>query len=436
VPIEHLTHTPDCHKFKVIDAEGQDTGQRVLKTFIGRKNVDLGGGNFAPYVWDEPSQSIRYGNLECGFDVDGFQIIREYGSIETLIDDQRFELQYWRTQGGGSWRVLDLWQIGLTINQQDDQCIITRNLSDGEGNTLDIEFLFRPLETVKNTFRLHVVDADQYRIRFQNSGIAGVPFNPIFQTPYSGVYKLIFENIKFQWLGEETDIHSNYTIENQAGGKKLDIFIGDFDLPAGGDIVISPDQWGPTTIADADDGFETDDTSWADDSSGFIATGNHSSGILDAGLMWTVTDVDIPGATIDAGTKISLDINEYLQNGLDGVLKLIDDRTPGVWGAANRPSQLTKHPDTVDWDIAAEGVVDSPELNTWFQQRVDGDDVAAAFVSGDKVAVALENVTGVEDDYVYWTEGEGDFTIVFTPGGGPATSIPVIMHHLTKNIGV
>jgi len=156
MPLVHDKYTPDCRKLKVTDGEGQDTGQRVLKTFMGRKNVDLGNGDFAPYVWDELSQSIRYGNLECEFDVDGFQTIREFGSPETLIDEQQFELQYYREQGS-KWIVKDLYQIGLTVDQQEEQCIVTRNLSDGEGNTLDIEFLFRPQFLSILYFKLHIL---------------------------------------------------------------------------------------------------------------------------------------------------------------------------------------------------------------------------------------------------------------------------------------
>ncbi|MBW2178772.1 MAG: hypothetical protein JRG81_00125 [Deltaproteobacteria bacterium] len=418
MPLEHLTYTPDCRKFKVTQ-DGQDTGQRVLKTFMGRKNVDLGDGVFAPYVWDEPSQSIRYGELSCEFYSAGYQIIREFGSIETLIDDQRFEVQYWDAP---QWRTLDLWQIGLTVDQQDEHCVITRNLSDGDGNTLDVEFLFRPFEKVKNTFRLHVVNANLYRIRFQNSGIAGdmveVPTTTL-SGDNLGIYKLLFDNIKFQWDSDEIDIHSNYTVEDQAGGKKLDIFIGAFSLSDNDDIVVSPDTWGPTTVTDADDGFEQDDTTWYDDNVGYIVCGDFEDSVLDSGLMWTVTDTDLPGATINTGTKINIDVTGVDGSGCDAILKLIDNRSPGTWGSSNRPSQLTKHTSvTVDWDEGSTGSQDSPELNLFIQQRIDGDDGADPFESGDKLAFVWEDVNSAYNQRIWWLEGDADLTIVFTPASG------------------
>jgi len=254
--LELLEHYSNGGHYKVTQ-DGQETGQLAYQGFVGQKNVDLGNGSFKPYVWDEPSQSIRYSDKVCEFYSAGHQIIREFGSPETLIEEQKFELQYWRTQGGGSWRVLDLFQIGLTVDQQDEQCIITRNLSDGLGNTLDVDFLFRPEEKVKNTFRLHAVDTElTYRIRFQNTGIAGeiieIPcLNKKEQINY-GIYKLRFDIMEFGWDKEEIDLHS-YTIESQAGGKKLDIFISDFVLDVNGNVVISPDQWGETGIAHTND---------------------------------------------------------------------------------------------------------------------------------------------------------------------------------------
>jgi len=420
MPLERLPYTPDCSKFKVTTVGGQDTGQRVLKTFPGRKNVDLGDGTFEPYVWDEPSQSIRYGNLSCEFDVDGFQTIREYGSIETLIDEQQFEVQYWRTQGGGSWRVLDLWQIGLTVDQQDEQCTVTRNLSDGLGNTLDVDFLFRPHEKVKNTFRLHVVDASLiYRIRFQNTGIAGevteVPYIDRTTQNNLGIYKLLFENIKFEWDSNEINLHS-YAVEDQAGGKKLDIFISDFVLDANGDVIISPDTWGPTTTSA--DGTEEDNSIW---NANEVLAGNFFGEALDAGMQWTITDVDLPGATINVGTKITADVVSVEGAGVTGLLKIVDDRTPGVFGSSNRPSQmLPKHSTTVVWNEASTGSRDSPELNAFVQQRIDGE-IGAAFESGDIVPVIWEDNGSGSGSFTESANGGNTLTLVYTPSGGGET---------------
>ena len=74
----------------------------------------------------------------------------------------------------------------------------------------------------------------------------------------------------------EINLHS-YTVEDQANGKKLDIFISDFVLDVNGNVIISPDQWGPTAVSD--DGTETDDSSW--DGSGEFLVENQRKERLD-----------------------------------------------------------------------------------------------------------------------------------------------------------
>ena len=414
--LEHLKHQPNGRTFKVVE-DGQPTGQQVYKAFIGQKNVDLGGGDFTPYVWDEPGQSIRYGNHLCEFNVDGFQTIREYGSVETLIDDQRFEVQYWQTQAGGRWRILDLHQIGLTVDQQEDHCIITRNLSDGVGNTLDIDFLFRPTEKVRLTFRLHVVDANLYRIRFQNTGIAGevteVPCIA-FGGENLGIHKLLFENIWFQWDETEIGIHEGYTIEDQAGGKKLDLFLGDFDLPADGSIIVSPDTWGPTVTGD--DGVETDDTTWSDDFSGYIGAGaGAASESLDHAASFVVTDTDLPGAVINSGTYLSYGNIIFNSGDVDITIKICDSQDVGTWGSGNRPSQQNQHPDTVPWLVDTAGAQNTPNLASLLQARIDGEDIADPYESGDKISLILLNNGNSDGNYYFDLEESITLTIDYTP---------------------
>ena len=412
MPIVHNKYTSNGREFDITE-----TGQKIYKAFSGQKNVNLGNNVFAPYVWDEPSQSIRYGDLSCEFYSGGYQVVRGFGSVETLIDDQRFEVQYLR----GNWRTLDLWPVGLTVDQQEDYCIVTRNLSDGEGNTLDIDFLFKPMEKVKLTFRLHVVDANLYRIRFQNTGIAGevteVPLIDRKTQANLGVSKLLFENIKFEWNADEIGIHEGYIVEDQAGGKKLDFFLGDFDLLADGDVVVSPTTWGPTTTSD--DCYVWDDEVF-DDYEGSLYVGYETS-VEHIGF--TFSTVAIPaGATIGTGTKITVTADYLDGTQTDCLLKVCDSRDVGAWGEPTQnPADQAVHSTTVAWNLnESSGSHDSPELKTPVQERFNGD-VAAAHVENDPISVVWISTasSGPGDQGI--TADNATLTIVYTAAGSTVT---------------
>jgi len=411
---EHLKYTSNGRIYKITQND-QDTGRRVYKSFIGQKSVDLGSGFFAPYVWDKPSRSIRYGTLSCTFNVDGFQTIREYGSEETLIDEQRFEVQRFHNN---KWRVLDLFQVGITVDQQDEQCIITRDLSDGKGNTLDVDFTFKPTEQVRLTFRLHVVAAGLYRINFQNSGIAGdlveVPFIKKRTQNNLGVYKLIFDNIKFRWNQDEIGIHKGYTVEDQAGGKKLDFFLGDFDLPDDGSVIISPDTFGPTEAND--DCFTYGGTYYAeyDDK---LGVGEYYNNAQNIGWIWN--NVAIEG-TANTGCHLDLSGVNVAGNGNEnGALRIGEARTATAWGSGNLPEDVSLETASVTWNNSSTGSVESPEIQSLIAARLNND-----FVSGDDLCIVWLDPSSDQEFNncdVDAEEGAGTgarLTIEYTVAGG------------------
>ena len=433
MPIVLNKHTSNGREFDITE-----TGQKIYKSFIGQKNVDLGGDNFAPYVWDEQDQSIRYSNKVCEFYSAGHQTLREYGSAETLIEEQNIVLEYWRTQGGGSWRIIDLYQIGLTVDQQDEQCVVTRILSDGDieqptTNILRVEFLFRPQEKVKNTFRLHVVDTElTYRIRFQNTGIAGevveIPLTNVKTQTNYGIYKLRFDIIEFRWDKDEIDLHS-YIIESQAGGKKLDIFISDFILDANGDVVISPDQWGETGIA------HTNDDCCEGESSGVFLSGIDVDGDLCGHADWEgpsqaweyyarFQNVIIAAnpISVDAGTQIEYDVG-YSSESFTPVVYGLEGDTPDFNTAAGstRPRTTASH-SFASPSTGADKVIDGANFQAIIKEILDtswssGFDLGLVFDDGN--ASGFDQGFQVEDvDTGPPSRDPARITIVYTPVSG------------------
>jgi hypothetical protein len=237
----------------------QDEGKPNQFTYTsqtGQRTVDTGGGVYAPYVWDSINKKISYANHSCQF-YDWYQVIRDENQ-NVLIDDQRFEIQYQNKKG--AWRVLDLYQTEVTADQQDDHCTVTRRLWDTEGNELKIAFLFQPSYKIKLTFNLTVVTAGTYRIRFQNTGITGALTQQITGTNLTGI---LFDAVHFLWAKTESPTRS-YTSEDQAQGKKINIYLGSYTLTDGQTITISPDVFSTSPNASGNDaGRDGTENTWS-----------------------------------------------------------------------------------------------------------------------------------------------------------------------------
>jgi hypothetical protein len=299
---------------------------------------------------------------------------------------------------------------------------VTRRLDDeGGGNWLEVDYLFRPHRTVKLTFRLHVSTADQYRIRFQNSGIAGevteVPVSDIFYPALSGIDRLVFDRVRFSWSPDEIGIHSGYIIEDQANGKKLDFFLGVFDLPDDGDVTISPTTWGATETSD-DCASRVNTGQYYDESSGLIGVGSYSLNYYYTGWIWS--NVTVPaGATLTDGCLITVTAGAELGNGIDdGTLKAVDENPVPAWSSSELPEDKAVYGTTVDWNLEqSSGSHDSPELKTMLQQIFDD----AAWDSGDNLGVIwIDNSPGGNNYQAIVAEESGNgatLTIVYTAGG-------------------
>jgi len=393
-------------------------------TSLGRRCVEVLPGQFAPYLYDAANSRIRFADHICDFH-DWYQAIKEDKAGEVLVADQRFEVQ--RLQGNNKWRVVDLFNRELLVDQQDDHCIITRHHWDNEGNDLRINFLFRPSSKVKVTFTLRVTNAGTYRIRFQNTGIAGEAREHQAKDEEGnnlGRVGVLFDAIQFKWNLGETSIH-DYTVETQAGGKKLDIFIGSFDLAAGDQVTVSPTTWGPTEIAaDANDGYERTDTGWANGTLAY--TGSRVPPVqYHAGFSFQYTGGDIPSsATIN-----SCYFRCYQGDWDDPECSVrIQNYKAAVWSSANKPSGAT-------WVYNRAATAKEFTPDTWFFGSGDAHEVnlntdLAALITnlgtltnGDWINICVfseepgEYISSGFEDYSDAGTNEATLYIDYTAGG-------------------
>src|SRR3989304_2537154 len=63
---------------------GDKPGQFVYKSSIGQQNVDLGDGQFAPYVWDKEKRIVHFADCELRFTASGLEFWHGGERLNTL----------------------------------------------------------------------------------------------------------------------------------------------------------------------------------------------------------------------------------------------------------------------------------------------------------------------------------------------------------------
>ena len=223
----------------------------LFKSFAGQQNIDIGNGEFVPYIWDAQNKIAKYGNFQVQF-FDWYQVIKRLIPEEkVVIDDQRFEVQYFQ---GNKWRVLDLYNHTIsTTEDTENGLFFIKKIYTGDGqDILEVEYQIGQRNWVRFSIYLKVENAGTYRIRWQNTGVQG--------EIQENATNIKFDDICFSWMPNETPLRS-YEIEQQAQGKKVDIFMGSYELNDGEEILISPDTWGYTD-ADSDADLNITDDTW------------------------------------------------------------------------------------------------------------------------------------------------------------------------------
>jgi hypothetical protein len=396
-------------------------GKMKYSSLSGQRNVQTDNG-YEPYIYFSNNNTVKVGGFSIEFrsqEQGGYQIITNSTTSEVEIEDQRFELQYWREQGGGSWRVIDLWLMDIEVSTADNdttfpKLFVKRVLSDGEGNELNITYSFTPKNTILLRFDLKVQDEDQYQIRFQSTGIAGDTIitntTNLIENVTGG---LQFDNIKFSWSFDESD-NRTWEIEQQAGGKKVDIFLGNYSLSAGGNITIFPDTWGATETSD--DCFSVRSTYYDSYDAGDgdqLGVGVTTGIEVHAGWIWSNVEAD---GTAEAGSFIRVYGGTRVGDTPDAYLAASTDDTPTAWSTDFVPPDITGESTTIDWDEDGTGTQDSPEIYTMIQDRFDNN-----HDSGDSMALVWISLMDSGTHSFGWNAEDGspgngaELTIVFTP---------------------
>lgn len=158
-------------------------------------------------------------------------------------------------------------------------------------------------------------------------------------------------------------------------------------------------------VANWDDGFETDDTSF---DPWWVSIGKNSSGQSRDGA-FRFQSVDIPqGATITAAA-LTLTCNDADSWTVLTTVKGIDEDNTADW-SASRPSQRTKTTATVDWDFPSSLTLDteytSPDLSTIIEEIVG----RSGWQANNALALVVEDRASASNEHYQLYDYDEDST--------------------------
>lgn len=425
MPLKHLTYTATGRKFNVVDKDDKPTGDKVSKFGCGQVNV-LDGKDYKPYLWDSDHQICKFNKYEIRLVTGGVEVWEGNTKLVGFgahpeIEDEAYPGDFDRKTATVSGLATSLAtnndsadriEISYDVDTDDFKAKVSFEVGGARGITFGVVNTAKVLDKKQRT----TLEFDQ------ESTLQKAVLGDLNRKKY------LFKDKKSFWTWDPSE-NDDHTVTLETDKTKFHLKEKVYDTLVS--EILKPDTWGPTNVGDA--GFELGDTTWYDDSGGDILVGNYSGSSLDAAWTWTVTDTDLPGATINTGTRLTIPTYTQFSGTADGLLRICDSRDVGTWGSSNRPSGETKHPDTVEWDRNSNGSpAYSPEAQALVQARIDGDDTAGAHQSGDKMSFVWEDVNSATGDQGYWAEETTDLTIEYTPASGGGISIPVVMNQMNQ----
>jgi hypothetical protein len=348
------------------------------------ENVDLGGGSYAPYVWD--GTELRHARASIVF-LPNFQEIRFNG--ETKIKQQKFHFDV-ETSPGVWKQVTTKAPPQLVVDPQDDH-IVASLVWDIEHPDRAEKIAWKTSFIVGNHGNTAVVNQEitsnssiKVRVRATNKGLDRT--QPVRDriTKRKGQPDIVggkeVGGIRWRWsVAEAPDREVN--VSDVGNDKDAEIIMGAGVLEAGVTKKISPDTFGSTEIStDAHDGSEYD-SSWNNtyDYDGFDVWGDYANrgdsangGIQFTGLPSNIGDI----VSVDTGSSILYDTN-YGDSGMDIGWRTIIDADPSDFSKSYLPRDQTL----------------SSNVKTTTGQTVPGSDNSTGEIGGS---------TGILDD---WMDG-------------------------------
>ena len=144
-------------------------GTSQFRAKLGEQNT-WDGNNYQYYIWNDLKKSVQFANSKLYF-FDWYTRVDQKES--TVIDDARWQVEYWRTQGGGEWRTLNLWN-----HRWFDPIIHTRNITfiqsyDDTINFMNISYFISNQASCKINIDFLSGETREIRFIWQLTGMNG-----------------------------------------------------------------------------------------------------------------------------------------------------------------------------------------------------------------------------------------------------------------------
>jgi hypothetical protein len=297
---------------------GDLPNQYCYKSKIGQANVDIGGGEFAPYVWDNATKTLRFAKNKIVFASSGLEIYANNVKKSTIaLHPEIDEIGWVRKTGVASGLTVvekkgtehtDTIEVSYDIVTDDNDSKVT--IKAGGREKIDFSFNIKSKLPSTSNQRLTLETDDTKK---------NTEIKSNFETHKNVAEKTVgvnFGDHKIIWHYDEADDHE---IDDLAIGKESKVRMASGTFSPGEEKVISPATWGENAISSNEYDCEQNMDSDAVDLNGPDTDGPRigSNDTYDMGLIFDNVEISPDAECSGSGTMIEYDVHYEQSTGHD-----------------------------------------------------------------------------------------------------------------------
>ena len=307
--LQHHRWDPNGRTFRELDDQDRPTGRFVYSSQHGEQQIQVDSGEWFPYLVDPNTGDVKFaGGAVSRNDTSQSIIVGTSVLATSQIFVDRWDGEEWVSAPHGL-------PITSAFPNDNDTYSIVLDFPDADydlqtkitvGRSRRATMTIRLIYPVDARLRVQVVND---KMNFSQCQWIETRYDPNKQKTPKRI-GVRCGGLDWIWSLAESDEREIHVDENTDGTKKLTINMGPYDVSANKRLIIHPDQWGPTGIANTNDdcsqtSFGTVDLDGADSDGSYV--GDVFGGLFNVGLRFQNVAVSPNPASVDAGTQIEYD---------------------------------------------------------------------------------------------------------------------------------